>query len=109
MGKKFTCVSHIERMLDIEKGKHTRCHKVPQDTVYKTKKVVKDGRVVTEIDKVVYDPRENVEGYKVSDFSIEMLKATGAIVNVKPVTLDGGSMAMTDSIVATLDSIDSIE
>ena len=110
MGKKFTCVSHIERMLDIEKGKHARCHKVPQDTVYKSKKVINnDGRVVTEIEKVVCDPRENFEGYKVSDFSIEMLQATGAIVNVKPVTLDGGSMAMTDSIVATLDSIDSIK
>ena len=109
MGKKFTCVSHIERMLDREKGKQARCHKVPLDTVYKSKKVVKGDRVVTEVEKVVYDPRENFEGYKVSDFSIEMLQATGAIVNLKPVSLDGGSMSMTDSIVATLDSLDSIE
>ena len=109
MGKKFTCISHIERMLDVEKGKHTRCHKVPEDTVYKSKKVIKDGRVVTEVEKVVCDPRDNFEGYKVSDFSIEMLQATGAIVNLKPVSLDGGSMAMTDAIVANLDSLDSIK
>lgn len=108
MGKKFECISHIERMLDREKGKHARCAKPSIDTVYKVNKVVKNGRVCSELERTELDPREKFEGYKVSDFSIEMLQTTGAIANIHPITLDGGSMSMTDSLVASLDSLDSI-
>lgn len=108
MGKNFKCVSHIERMLDEEKCKHARCIDVPIDTVYKVNKVVKDGRVVSDLERTTVDPRDNFKGYKVSDFSIEMLQATGAIANVKPITLDGGSISNVDSLVSTLDTLDSI-
>ena len=106
MDKNFKCVSHIERLLNIENGKHARCSKPSTDTVYKVNKIVKNGRVVSDLEKVVLDPRDKFEGYKVSDFSIEMLQTTGAIANIHPVTLDGGSMSMTDSLVSTLDSLD---
>lgn len=105
MSKKFKCVSHVERVLNRDLGKHADPQIVEVDEVYEVKKLVKDGRVVTVTEKVLKDPRKNVEGFKVSDFSIDMLQMSGAIVNLKPVTLDGGSMNMADDFAANLDSI----
>ena len=106
MSKKFKCVSHVERVLNRDYGKHVDPQIVNVEEVYEMKKIVKDGRVSTVTEKVLKDPRKNVEGFKVSDFSIDMLQLTGAIVNLKPVTLDGGNMNMVDSFVSNLESIE---
>lgn len=106
MCKKFKCVSHVERVLNRDLGKHARNHEVPVSEVIQTKRIVDGNRVVTKAEKVIMDPRKNVEGFKVSDFSIEMLEATGTIANLKNVTLDGGSMDMADAFAINLDSVE---
>lgn len=109
MGKKFRCISHIERMMDKELRKSAR-----KDCTYGRHSRFEEVRVLDsdtgyigkEVRLVDYDPADAVAGYKYTDFSIENLVATGAIDGLKMCKLNGDTFASVDNMVSTLNSID---
>lgn len=72
------------------------------ERVVAEEQVVKDNRVVKMRVLKDIDPRDNFKDYKVSDFYIENLQATGAINNLKQVQFTDNDI---DPVLDVLDSL----
>ena len=64
------------------------------------------GRVVTKSKSVLYDPAANLKKYKFSDFCTENLIASGAINNMRIVTLSADNFTKIDNIEQQLSKIE---
>lgn len=106
MAKKFKCVSHVERLNDGTFRKGCKSDLVESSTFSVTETVVVDGRVCNVTKQKTVDPREFVNKFKVSDFTIENLQASGAIASLKEVQLDGYTIDTVDGVSARLDALD---
>lgn len=106
MAKKFKCVSHIERMENDCLHKKCKSDLVESFTTTVTETAVVNDRVCNLSKTKVLDPREFMNQYKVTDFTIENLQASGAIANLKEVQLDGYSVNYIDGVTAKLDELD---
>lgn len=106
MAKKFKCVSHIERLQNC--NLHNKCKEdlVKPITTTVTETAVVNDRVCNLSKTKSVDPREFMNQYKVTDFTIENLQASGAISNLKEVQLDGYSVNYIDGVTSKLDALD---
>lgn len=75
-------------------------------TAYCTNNVMRNGRIVSERSIKVVNPEDNVRGFKVTDFCIENLQASGAIANLKSCSLNGSQLVNADNITVVLDSLE---
>lgn len=110
MAKKFTAVSHVERLLN--KDLHCKVKKdmTPnkQRTLVEEKQVV-DGRVMRVLVEKLTDPRDNFNKYKSTDFCIENLMETGSIGTLKNCNLSHSQTEVVESAVGVLNKLDNIE
>lgn len=107
MAKKFKCVSHVERLNNpLKQHKGCKSDLVESISTTVTETVVVDDRVCNLTKVKTVDPREFMNKFKVTDFTIENLQASGAIVNLKEVQLDGYSVNYIDGVTAKLDELD---
>lgn len=107
--KEFKCLSHAERMMNKEVAKVTKskiC--VDAEGVYVQEQEVNGNRIVNVMKVKHVDPRENVKGFKVSDFSLDNLTACGAAANLKFCTAEGSVMQSIDSAVNGLSALENI-
>lgn len=108
--KDFKCVSHIERMADdslqvkvpVMENKCDEYYVSEDEVDLRTNRIVK----TLKLKKVISS--ENFKNYKVSDFCLENLQASGAIANLKNCKLEGSTIASIDSAVAGLEALDNI-
>lgn len=106
MAKKFKCVSHVERLENECLHKNCKSDLVKPISTTVTETAVVNDRVCNLTKIKVVDPREFMNQYKVTDFTIENLNASGAIANLKEVQLDGYSVNYIDGVTAKLDELD---
>lgn len=105
----YKVISNVERMNNpkLHKGvKACLCRATQRQVVDEV--VEKNGRMIRQSVIKEVDPRVNFEGYKVSDFTIENLQASGAIANLKVVTTAGSPMSSVDSASEVLGAIEEI-
>lgn len=101
---KFKCISHAERMNNCNLHYNYDECLTANAEIYKRTNVEKYGRVVNELVSTTVDPRDNFQGFKVSDFSIENMQALGTDMNY--VQLEGSPMSSIDNAVAVLDGLE---
>lgn len=105
----YKVISNVERMNNpkLHKGaKKCLCSITQRQVVDEV--VEKNGRMIRQSTIKEVDPRVNFEGYKVSDFTIENLQASGAIANLKVVTTAGSAMGSVDAASEVLSVIEEI-
>lgn len=100
---KFNCVSHAERMNNCKLHYNYDEVLTSNSEIFKRTNVEKYGRVVNELVSTIVDPRDNVKGFKVSDFSIENMQALGT--DMKYTQLSGTPMQSVDNATAVLDTL----
>lgn len=109
--KEFKCISHVERMnnKDVQREYDITGVTYAERTQDVIAYEVYNGVPVKVLKTVVVSPAKEVEGFKYTDFCMENLIATGAVGNLKSVSLDGNVMTEADNIGMTLDKIGNIE
>lgn len=105
----YKVVSHNERMLNKELHKKARpdiCPESVEMLVQEAEEV--DGYVVSTLKTKRVDPRNNFCGFKVLDFAMDNLKATGAVGSLSQCSLSGNFVDSIDNAVAGLEKLDNI-
>lgn len=103
----YKVISHAERMNNKSLKKECPVSKaVPTKKLVEEKKVDESGRVVKVLKGKLVDPTEKFAGFKVTDFCIENLEATGAIANLKNCVLNG---SIEESITKATNVLESLE
>lgn len=106
MAKTFKCCSHAERLNNPKFKVKCVSDLVESFNVNVTENTLVNDRVVPVSKVKKINPIEVMNKFKVSDFSIENLQASGAIANLKEVQLNGYTMDSIDSTVSKLDALD---
>lgn len=109
--KEFKCISHVERMnnKDVQREYNIDGVTYAERTQDVVSYEVYNGVPIKVLKSVLVSPAKEVEGFKYTDFCMENLIATGAVANLKSVTLNGNLMTDADNIGFALDAIGSID
>lgn len=104
----YKVISHVERMQN--KSLKTECPAMEAKPVKKMveEKKVEAGRITKVLKSKLVDPKEKFEKYKVSDFCIENLEASGAIANLKNCMLEGSAVESITKATSVLESLENI-
>ena len=105
----YKVISHVERMKN--KALHKECPvtEVTEVATMVQEQEVQNGRVVKVLKSKLVDPKAKFEKFKVSDFCIENLQASGAIANLKNCTLEGSIDASISNAANVLESLENIK
>lgn len=106
---KYKALSHEERLLNKKYRNKTISDLCKCSSRYVEEQVLDNGRILYKTVTKEYDPREVINKYKVSDFTIENLQAAGALAQLKTCNMSGNVMDNIDRAVATLDGLSNLE
>ena len=106
--KKCFIKGHLDQLYDRSVRKVEIPVLVEESVISVIEEEVIDGRVMKVMKNKKVNPNDNVKNFKVSDFCLENLQASGAIANLKNVKLDGSVIGSIDSAVAGLQSLENI-
>lgn len=105
----YKVVSHNERMLNKELHKKARPDICPETVEMMVEELENhDGYIVSALKAKRINPRKNFEGFKVLDFAMDNLKATGAVGSLSHCSLEGNFVDSINNAVAGLEKLDNI-
>lgn len=109
MAKTYKVVSHVERMKNAKLGRHTTANLTAEYVnELAEEQIVNDGRICTTIKAKKVDPREKMAKWKVTDFCIENLQASGALAGLSHTALNGNVIQEADNVTKAINTLENI-
>lgn len=104
--KQYCCVSHVERLNNpaLQLSPTARC--IPYTSLSSVEEVNSQGRIVRTSKEVIASNKDNFRHFRVADFSIENLSASGALDKMNRVQFKQSSSQVVSNLESQLSNIE---